>query len=295
MISVLIPTYNYKCFTLVSDVKHQFDNVKCKYEILVAEDGGKDQIVAIDNKRINELEHCRYIRRTENVGRARIRNFLVSESQGEWLLLLDSDAMVVKKDFIEKYIRAINENPTIDVFSGDLVNPQSLPSPDATLRYRYEKAAEPYRTVGERNKSQFRRFNIFNVMIRRDALIEIPFDVKCKEYGYEDTLMGMELENQGKHIMHIDNPLMHMGFDSNDIYLGKVETSLRTLKQLGDKMLPYTGYGKAIDRLKSFHSLLLFELSYKVLKPLLRKNLLGGNPNLRVFGFYKLGYFLSLR
>lgn len=293
-LSILIPTYNYKCYTLVHDLRQQLEASGVEYEIIVLDDGGKDQVVAIANHLINELPNCRFIRSMENVGRARNCNKLIALAAGEWCLIMDSDAKVVREDYITTYLDAIGKNPDVDIIDGDLVNPDTLPSPVVTLRYFYEKHAEPMRKASVRQQHAFERFSTFNVLVRKSALEEVPFDSDCTEYGYEDALMGVEMGRHGKKILHVDNPLMHLGFEKNEIYLRKVETSLRTLKKLGDKMLPHTTIGKYVETLRRRHLILPVKMAYTMSRPLLRRNLLGSKPSLRVFAFYKLGYLLNL-
>ena len=60
-----------------------------EYEILVADDG-RDLSTITANRKINEIENCRYIEREKNVGRSAIRNFLAKEAKYEWLLFIDS-------------------------------------------------------------------------------------------------------------------------------------------------------------------------------------------------------------
>ncbi len=292
MISVLIPTYNYTCYKLVSDLHEQLERCGERYEILVAEDGSKDQVTIIANHKIEELTNCMHIIRKENLGRAGIINFLISEAQGEWCIIMDSDAKVVTENFINSYIE--NAKDDADLVIGSLVNPEMLPNPNATLRYRYEKTAEPYRTAEYRNHHIYERFTTFNFMGRRTALMEVPFDERCTEYGFEDTLMGVEMRRKGKRVKHIDNPLMHLGFDSNEVFLNKTRTALRSLKKIENDMLPYTGIGKAIGKIESLHLTGIVRIVYSVLRPLIEMNLLSRRPNLKLFAFYKLGYYLSL-
>lgn len=292
MISVLIPTYNYTCYQLVSDLHKQLERSGVTYEIIVAEDGSKDQVTIIANHKIEELANCRHIIRKENLGRAGIINYLISEAREEWCIIMDSDAKVVTDDFIDSYIE--NARDDADLVIGSLVNPETLPNPHATLRYRYEKAAEPYRTAEYRNHHVFERFTTFNFMGRRSVLLEVPFDERCTEYGFEDTLMGVEMRRKGKRVKHIDNPLMHLGFDNNEVFLNKTRTALRSLKKIEADMLPHTGIGKAIRRIERIHLIHVVRMSYSLMRPLIECNLLSNHPNLKLFAFYKLGYYLSL-
>lgn len=292
MISVLIPTYNYVCYNLACDLHRQLSAYGGEYEIIVAEDGSDDQETITENDKVTMLSGCVHLVRKENIGRARIINYLVREAKGEWCIIMDSDAEVVSDDYIRKYAGCMTDGA--DVFVGDLVNPDSLPQADATLRYKYEKAAERFRTAEFRNHHPFERFCTFNFMARRDTLLEVPFDERCTEYGYEDTLMGLELKRHGKRVSHIDNPLRHLGFDSNAVFLRKTETALHTLKKIEGSLLPYTGMGRLVLRIRAAHLTALVKVIYRLARPLLRYNLLGNRPDLTFFSFYKLGYFLSL-
>ena len=292
MLSVLIPTYNHTCYALCENLHKQLVESGEDYEMIVAEDGSKDQVSIIANHKITELSQCRHIINKQNVGRARIINFLVKEARGEWCVIMDSDAKVVSDDFIKRYISYSREN--YDVVVGSLANPKELPSPDATLRYKYEKKAEGYRTTAYRNEHPYERFTTFNFMAKRSILLEVPFDERCIEYGYEDTLMGLELKRRGKTIIHVDNPLIHLGFDSNSVFLGKTETSLHSLKRIEKDMLPYTPLGRSVIKLRKLHFASIVSELFKKTQPMLRSNLLSNNPNLTIFSIYKLGYYLTL-
>lgn len=295
-LSILIPTYDYVCYTLVHDLHAQCEAMGDfgGYEIIVMEDGGKDQVKAIANHKINELPNCRYIRKKENVGRAYNINNLTKESAGEWCLIIDCDAQVIRNDFIANYLHATKEYPEADVIVGGLTNPAALPSAKVSLRYKYEKEAEPYRTTQFCNAHPYSRFCTFNVMIKRAVILCTPFHPTFTKYGFEDTYMGIELGRKNTNIVYITNPLQHMGFDNNDIYLKKTETALTMLYKAGEMLLPYTRIGKTLDKCQKWHIEKPIYFLYKIAKPLLRKNLLGNSPNMNIFAFYKLGYYIGI-
>lgn len=293
MLSVLIPTYNYRCYTLVADLREQLEREQCPYEIIVADDGSRDRVSIIANLKINELSNCRYIRLEKNLGRSGIRNFLIDEARGEWLLFMDSDARVVNTNFISRYLAASEGKE--DVIVGGLTNPESLPSPEVTLRYFYEKAAESERGAQYRQQHPYDRFSTFNFMARKEVLSQIRFSTECKDYGWEDYLLGKELEKEGKTILHIDNPLMHMGIENNNIYLHKTEVALRTLHSLPAQQAETTRIGHAAATVRKMHLTGLVRHTYSLLHPFMHRNLLGTKPNMTIFAFYKLGYYCSLK
>ena len=295
-LSILIPTYDYVCYTLVHDLQKQCeiaDNLD-KYEIIVMEDGGKDQVKAIANLKINDLPNCRYIRKKENVGRAYNINNLVKEAKGDWCIIMDCDAQVISNNYIKNYISATKQHPDGDVIIGGLTNPTTLPSPKVSLRYTYEKDAEPYRTMQYCNAHPYSRFCTFNVMIKRALILATPFHSTFTKYGFEDTFMGVELSEKKAKVIYINNPLMHMGFDSNDVFLKKTETSLTMLFSAGEMLLPYTRIGQVINKCEKWHITDVIDFIFKITKPLLRRNLLGNSPNMKLFALYKLGYYIGL-
>lgn len=295
-LSILIPTFDYVCYTLVHNLQAQCEcmNNLDGYEILVMEDGGKDQVKAIANHKINDLPNCRYIRKKENVGRAYNINNLVKEAKGDWCIIMDCDAQVINNNFIKNYISATKQHPEADVIIGGLTNPTTLPSPEVSLRYTYEKNAEPFRTTQYCNAHPYSRFCTFNVMVKRELMLCTPFHPIFTQYGHEDTFMGVELSKKKAHIVYINNPLQHIGFDNNDTFLKKTETALTMLYKAEDLLLPYTRIGKTLEKCKKWHLEKTIYYLFKIAKPLLRRNLLGNSPNMNIFKFYKLGYYIGI-
>lgn len=300
-LSILIPTYNYACAHLVCELQKQCEEVEAtlpgfEYEIIVADDGSTDVETTTKNATIECLPHCRFEMRDENVGRAAIRNWLVNEARGEWLLIIDCDAEVMSDDFILRYWEETKGGDAIVV--GGLSTPKECDK-GCELRHRYELAADVIRTVEARRKKPAMFFSTFNFLCPRNVLLAIPFDERCVEYGYEDALFGIEAEARGIPIVHIDNPLLHLGINDNAAFLRNSEAALRTLKRLGPPMTERSRVGHAAARFtasawRRYTLLPLFLIIYKMSRPLLRRNLLSSRPSLRLFAFYKLGYYLSL-
>ena len=185
-ISVLIPTYNHVCVALVKGLAQQLEAVGGDYEIFVADDGSTDAATVAENQVINTLPHCRYIVREENVGRAAIRNFLVREAQQPYVLFIDSDMTLISDDFIRRYL----DSDCDTVIDGGVAiggDPDAL---KGNLRYRYEKAEEARHTAPERQKTPYQHLHTANLLVRRDLMLEHPFDERFRHYGYEDVLLG---------------------------------------------------------------------------------------------------------
>ena len=65
MLSVLIPTYNYNCFSLVLELKKQADGLNFDYEIIVQDDCSSLYIE--ENSKINSLQNCSFEINSENL------------------------------------------------------------------------------------------------------------------------------------------------------------------------------------------------------------------------------------
>ena len=290
MLSILIPTYNYHCVALVSDLHQQAERLEIKYEILVADDGSDEQF-KIKNRIINQLSHCKYIELEENIGRARIRNFLGRTAQYDYLLFMDCDAEVMNRDFIRNYIEAKGSGKVI---YGGLAHPEKLPSPEYSLAYKYEKNAEPRNTPEKRRLQPYKVFRTFNFMIERLTFLQHQFDETITRYGHEDTLFGKSLQEDGITIAHIDNPLLNNGLDNNVTLLQKTEESLNTLYDLMEKVGESSGVVKAYRMIRKWRMDGLAAFMFRHCRKCIHQQLTGKHPSLYLFAFYKLGYFSML-
>ena len=290
-LSILIPTYNDLCVNLVDALRQQAEQDGLAYEILVADDGSTDADVIARNSEINQWEHCRYLRQSQNIGRAAIRNFLANEAQHDWLLFIDSDMSMVRTDYLSNYLTM----SSADVVDGGVCiggDPDVLKH---NLRYCYEKAVEHEHTVEIRQQNPYRDFHTANFLIRRDLMLAHPFDERFRHYGYEDVLFGKQLRADHIAITHIDNPMGFCTFESNPDFMAKTEEGLQTLSQFRDEL---RGYSRMLTFVEGIHIPLivsLIRLTHRLFGPLIRRILCGNHPNLRLFGLYKLGYFLMVQ
>lgn len=282
-LSILIPTFNDPCSTLVRNLQQQAEQLGITYEILVADDGSTQQNVLKENRGINALPHCQLIERGVNAGRASIRNFLAQQARYNWLIFIDSDMVACRNDYLRKYA-SCEETPIVD---GGVVIGTCIPG---NLRSLYEKASESKHTYEERQQSPYRDFHTANFMIQRALMIEHPFDERFRNYGYEDVLFGKAMEKAGVPILHIDNPMSFEIFEENEHFISKTEEGLRTLYQFRHEL---KGYSRLLDRVQDLpHAPIRWW--HRLFGAIERKHLTGRHPSLWVFNIYKIGYFLSL-
>lgn len=291
MLSILIPTHDYTCYKLVYDLHQQAEQLAVPYEIIVAEDGSRSQVNIVANHKITELTNCIHHVRRENIGLAATRNELAAMARYEWLLILDSDAVVERADFLRTYINSIGK---AEVIVGGLYHRSVNYDPNRTLRFKYEHKADRLRTAAHRNADPYGQLSCFNILLHKPTFMQILFDSDCREYGYEDALFGVELLQRGVSILHIDNALLHDGIDTNASFIAKSETALRTLHSLGGRMNGRSHVEAAYNRLRSLHLQWLPSLLFLLFSRPIRCNLLGKHPSLLLFSLYKLGYYARL-
>lgn len=292
-LSLLIPTFNDECLTLVSQLDSQCRAAGIPYEIIVADDGSTEKSVIDVNKGIDKLDNCHYIISNVNRGRAAIRNDLGRKAQYPWLLFIDSDMTVVSNSFITDYIvECERQNRDSIVLYGGYCVPEQT-GLDNNLRYRYERACRNDHTAEKRAQNPYADFHTSNFMIRQQDFLAHPLDEHYRHYGYEDVAYGQTLRECGISILHIDNPLGFCRFESNEQFVAKTEEGLRTLAEFKDSLLGYSRLLNMEVKLKRMHIISLCNNILDIFKSGLRRNLTGDNPSLLAFKFYKLSYLLD--
>ena len=291
-LSILIPTFNFVCTKLVQDLSRQCQvcGLLDDYEIIVVDDGSTLSETRVQNQAINTIPHCLFQEGETNIGRSKRLNQMAAIAKYPYILIADSDAEVCSPHFISEYLKNITR---YDVLCGGILTSDKYAHQDNQLRFRYEKKAGNIRKLAYRNKRPYQNFTTFNIMLRKSVFDTIRFDEALSQYGYEDTMFGMELQANNVSICHIDNPLVHTGIDSNTSFLEKTEKALQNLYLLQDRI------GRGSYLLTQYRKLSRMRLDspIRLLHHLLcgweRRNLLGRHPSLLVFKLYKLGYFIT--
>ena len=305
-LSILLPSYNNVCVSLVQVLQRQADALRGKldkpfrYEIIVADDGSTDAACIDANRVIGDMLHCRYLRMEQNVGRAQIRNVLISESRGDYVLLIDSDLFLCDDNYLYKYATS-----TADVvYGGTRIGGEGLAMVDneantenlkGNLRYIYEKKAEPSHRAVFRQLRPNQEISVCNLYARRDIMEAHPFDSRFKAYGYEDVLFGKRLAESGIEVTHIDNAVLINEFESNSVFVKKTEEAILTLCRFEQDLEGYSNLKTKVSTLGRYIPLSLFRLWHRIMKNKEKRNLTGSKPSLLLFKLYKLGFFLENR
>lgn len=291
-LSILVPVVDYDCAQLVSDLLRKGDEEGVSLEILLGDDHSQQAATQAMLVALGQLPGVRVLGSGARLGRARNRNRLAEAAKGEWLLFVDCDAAVPEAFSLRAYVDAGSRAPVV---CGGLRHPSENPCPEATLRYKYEREADQRRAAVFRSEHPYAQLSTFSLLVKREVFMSIRFDEACQEYGYEDTLFGVELHRHAIPLLHIDNPLLHMGMEPNALFLAKTETSLRTLQRLEPRLVGHSRLLATVGKLRRLHLCGPVRLGWRIFHKQLRSDLLGKHPSLFVFSLYKLGYFLCLK
>lgn len=297
-ISILIPVNDFDIVALVRSMSNGMDKVKEFCEIIIGDDGSSPEF----RKKYQSLEDdkVKVVVSEKNIGRAAIRNRLIVESKGDFLLFIDADAMIpgTAEAFLHRWLEFI---PSARVICGGIIYSDTHPGdPDKILRWEYGKKKEQ-KNASERNKRPHASFSTFNVLIDKEIFSRLRFYEELKKYGFEDILFAYQLKKAGINVLHIDNGLVHEGLETNKDFLTKTKFSIENLSRLYDNVTDKWTFTSVVGLLQAYRVLRFFHLT-RILAGLFIRyrdrmeiKLDSAKISLALFKFYKISMFCTYR
>ncbi|RLD28873.1 MAG: glycosyltransferase family 2 protein [Bacteroidetes bacterium] len=288
MLSILIPTYNYKVASLVSSLHKLLVKADIIFEIICLDDGSDENINNV-NLEVNKLPFTTYKLSSTNNGIAITRQLLCNLAKYEWILLIDADTEIRDDNFITNYLTQINSG--YEVIFGGISYLNNAPNNYGLLRWKYGKQCEELKAE-KRNKNPYKITSAANLFIKKIVYKQFSLDSIGNSYGM-DIFFGSQLKQNNIPILHINNSVYHLGLESNVKYLQKTELAVKTLCNLN--------YEKKIEHhendllntfilFKNFKLNYVFALVYKLFKNIIKKNLLSNYPIIILLQLYKISY-----
>lgn len=292
MLSILIPIYNFNVVKLVGRLKKQCTKLDIVFEILCFDDQS-DQKYKTANSELSDYFNVNYTELSKNLGRAKIRNWLIKSASFEYLLFLDCDSKVIDSQFIKKYID--NKNKAKVVSGGRVYSKKPPRAYSKKLHWLYGVKKES-KNAAFRTKNPINYFHSNNFLAHQDVFKKIRFNEEIVGYGYEDLLLAKHFEQSGFSIAHIDNPIEHLGLEKAKVFLEKSEKSIDNLLRLkfnGDEI--DTNLEKMAARIQDFglKDDFLRVISKRIEK--IKDRLLSKNPRIIDLDLAKLYYYYNQR
>ena len=194
--SIIVPVYNRP--DEVDELLESLTQQTLKdFEVIIVEDGSIEPCKDVCDKYASILDLHYYAK--ENSGPGQSRNYGAERSNGEWLIILDSD-VVLPKDYLGSVERGVRSENTLAAWGGpDAAHPSFTPIQKA-ISYSMTSF---FTTGGIRGgKAKLDKFypRSFNMGIRRDVYLQlggftkmrfgedIDFSYRIVEAGYMPRL-----------------------------------------------------------------------------------------------------------
>ena len=193
-------------------------------EIILLDDGSND--VAL-TRRVGSVVQglalpVRLVSLTQNEGRAKGRNRLVSHARGSSFLFLDSDMLPDTPGFLATWSQLVaSQNPPV-AFGGFSLH-QVAPRVDQAL-HRAMAGHSDCLPASQRRLNPEKHLFTSNLLVRRDVFETEAFDEGFTGWGWEDVEWGMRVARTWP-ILHLDNTATHLGLDTAPVIAAKFEQS----------------------------------------------------------------------
>ncbi len=291
MLSILIPIYNFDVRLLVFDLYRQCEECATTFEILCFDDCS-EKIFREENSELAKLELVNYIELKENIGRSKIRNELVKKAQYEYLLFLDCDSKINHDTYVKNYLDHLDPNTLL--YGGRSYSPYPPAAPELFFHWFVGREREQY-TVDERNIAPYHSFMTNNFLMPKVLFEQIWFDENLTQYGHEDTIFGLTLEDKSIAIKHLDNPLEHIGLERTDVFIKKNRQAIENLYYLSQKDdLIETTLLNSFKKSKQLGAHIMILKGYKAIESKIMNNFHSPNPSLKLFDFWKLAQLIMV-
>lgn len=317
MLSICIPIYNFDMTQLVHELTKQAKRLDTGIEILMIDDGSEMFFKEI-NRKLKGLPYVVYEELEKNIGWSKIRNLLAKKAKYDYLLFLDCDSETPDNQYLNRYIQYFkgqpeaHNNETLSketakkegskkealkkeavIYGGRCYRKQ--PENAETLLHWLFGVHREVRDAETRSRHPYQSFMTNNFLTTKTVISRIPFYEHLSGYGHEDTLFGYELKKNGVPIIHIDNPLTHIGLEPADRVLIKMEQSQQNLLKINEYLGNDPEFAKTVRVLNTYHKLKKHHLIkpvnavFRLFEKSIRRSLLGSSPKLWQLDLFKLG------
>lgn len=209
-LSVLIPVYNWVIARLLDALVEEIkaNNLDRNVQIVVIDDASKNGCNSDNRRHVSNNQLVKYLELDTNAGRAKIRNLLAKESEGDYLLFLDCDVVPDRNNFLSIYLNNIDDDT--DVICGGVTYYQRILTDPIYDFYAFLNSQTQQIAPEVRNKMPWKFILTSNVLIKRNVFEQVEFDSGFIGYGYEDLEWGIRL-SRNFNVKHIENSCSHLG------------------------------------------------------------------------------------
>lgn len=254
-VSVIIPLYN-KAPYVAKSIRSVLSQTFTDFELVIVDDGSKDDSVAVAQKAIEGQENCRLLLQ-ENAGVSVARNNGVAASQGEYICFLDGDDWW-DPTFLEEMSKLIEEFPGAGIYGTNYTivneNKHKTRLADIGVEEGFVKGYINYCQTYA--KTMYMPLCTGSVCIPRDVFCEMGGFPKGIKLG-EDFLLWIHIALKYK-VVFLDKPLFFYNQDVDGMNRGvgrlyrPSEHMLWNLSDLEPMEQTNFDYKLLVDRLRTY-------------------------------------------
>ncbi|MEK9169372.1 MAG: glycosyltransferase family 2 protein [Patescibacteria group bacterium] len=133
-LSIVIVSYNTKKITedCIESINRSLTNTKIKYEIIVVDNDSLDgSAKALEKIAKDETNHLTYFQTGSNLGFGQGNNFGVERANGRYILLLNTDMIVLNRAIEKLYNFYVAQEKRVHFLGAKLLNCDLTPQPSA--------------------------------------------------------------------------------------------------------------------------------------------------------------------
>lgn len=207
-LSVLTPFYRYD----PSEMLKRFASAPAGVEFVLLDDGSNSASIIANVVAAAQATGAmaRVIVSTENLGRARARNRLIAEAQGDYVLFLDADMLPDTSMFLSIWLGVIETQAPFVAFGG-LSLAHAARTPETALHHALFGGSD-CQPARRRARRAAQTTSSSNLLVERAFLAAHPFDDAFTGWGFEDIDWALDASRHAE-IMHVENPATHAGLD----------------------------------------------------------------------------------
>jgi GT2 family glycosyltransferase len=295
MVSVIIPSFNRRR-DLVRCIVSLQKQTSVTLEIIVVDDCSEDDTREFLSLNCSDVRVISCIRR---YGPSHLRNFGLREANGEFILFLDSDVVLPRKDIVQKMVEALSHDRNIGEIGGEI--PIYLNIMDEARGKRRDLFGKNHNVISKKHETSVNQMKdctylaTCNCMVRKEVAFEVGgFDPYYK-FGGEDADFGFSILQKGysnkvSFAFGVHHHRSIMGRYSDETYryhLTRVRFNLKHLSTIRNFFIFFIDFFSFLI----FYLMLLPKLLIKKIKgeELVRENYLGGIYLVKVYVLNLIG------
>ena len=217
LVSIVMPVYNCEKY-IAAAINSVFKQTYRNWELLVIDDGSKDNTLNIINEFAKKDSRVRPIENVKNMGVSETRNRGIALASGEWISFLDSDDMW-EPCKLEEQLKMAKEKSAEFIFTGS--------------SYINEEG-EPFKGIFEvPEKVSYKKLRNQNVISCSSVLIKKKFfdNIKMEhDEMHEDFAVWLRVLRTGVTAYGVNEPLLIYRISRNSKSGNKLKTVKMTYK-----------------------------------------------------------------